>query len=219
MEEKDTREKILKGAEALFTKYGVRSISMDDIARHLSVSKKTLYQHFVDKDELVTMVSKAHMDADRIEYEQITKNAENAIDELHKIAICLKRDMEEMNPTLLHDIQKFHPKAWGIWEGYKSGYIFNSVVRNIKQGIKDGHFREDINPYILAAKRLGVIEMCFDQRIFPPSKFNLAEVQMQVFEHFVYGLTTDKGKKLYQKYKENYINQTKTNITKHETIL
>ncbi|MFM8833946.1 MAG: TetR/AcrR family transcriptional regulator, partial [Cytophagales bacterium] len=201
MEEKDTREKILKGAEVLFTRYGVRSISMDDIARHLSVSKKTLYQHFADKDELVTMVSKSHMHADRMEYEQITKNAENAIDELHKIAICLKRDMEEMNPTLLHDIQKFHPKAWAIWESYKSEYIYNSVVRNIKQGIEDGHFRADINPHILAAKRLGVIEMCFDERVFPSSKFNLAEVQTQVFEHFVYGLTTEKGKKLYLKYK------------------
>ncbi|MFM8740048.1 MAG: TetR/AcrR family transcriptional regulator, partial [Cytophagales bacterium] len=73
MEEKDTREKILKGAEVLFMRYGVRSISMDDIARHLSVSKKTLYQHFADKDELVTMVSKSHMHADRMEYEQITK--------------------------------------------------------------------------------------------------------------------------------------------------
>lgn len=219
MEEKETREKILKGAELLFMKYGVRSISMDDIARHLSVSKKTLYQYFADKDELVTTVSKSHMAADKCEYEEITNNAENAIDELHKIAICLKRDMEAMNPTLLHDIQKFHPKAWAIWEEYKSGYIYNSVVRNIKQGIADGHFRPEINPHILAAKRLGVIEMSFDERVFPSAKFNLAEVQTQLFEHFVYGLTTEKGKKLYLKYKENYINNTKTNQPKHETIL
>jgi hypothetical protein len=127
--------------------------------------------------------------------------------------------MEEMNPTLLHDIQKFHPRAWSAWDEYKSGHIYNSVVRNIKQGIKDGHFRDDLNPRVIAAMRLGLIEMSFDERVFPPSKFNLAEVQAQLFEHFVYGLTTDKGKKLYQKYKENYINQSKTNPNKHEAIL
>ena len=127
--------------------------------------------------------------------------------------------MEAMNPTLLHDIQKFHPKAWAIWETYKSDYIYNAVVRNIKQGIADGHFRPELNPQVIAAMRLGVIEMAFDERVFPSTRFNLGEVQNQLFEHFVYGLTTEKGKKLYLKYKENYINHTKTNQPKHETIL
>ncbi len=69
MEEIQTKDKILKGAADLFTRYGIRSISMDDIARHLSVSKKTLYQHFVDKDELVTMVTQAHLTANQKIYD------------------------------------------------------------------------------------------------------------------------------------------------------
>jgi AcrR family transcriptional regulator len=60
IEETDIKDKILNGAEELFMRYGVRSISMDDIARHLSVSKKTLYQHFADKDDLVLEVTR-HM--------------------------------------------------------------------------------------------------------------------------------------------------------------
>src|SRR5580765_1089282 len=115
MEEIDTKEKILQGAEDLFVKYGIRSISMDDIAKHLSVSKKTLYQHFVDKDELVTMVTQTHMESNKKLYESVREQSENSIDELHKIGQMVRRHLEDQNPSLLFDIQKFHPKAWNVW--------------------------------------------------------------------------------------------------------
>ncbi|MBI1767471.1 MAG: TetR/AcrR family transcriptional regulator [Bacteroidetes bacterium] len=202
MEETQTKDKILKGAADLFTKYGIRSISMDDIARHLSVSKKTLYQHFVDKDELVTMVTQAHLKANQKIYDDINKQSENSIDELHKIGLTLRRHIEEQNPSLLFDIQKFHPKAWSEWVEYKNNFIHSSIVRNIEQGIKDGHIRE-VNAEIFAQLRVATIQLCCDEQIFPRDKFNVAEVQSLVFEHFVFGLCTEKGKKLYQKYKEN----------------
>ena len=72
MEDYEVKDKILAGSEALFMKYGIRSVSMDDIARHLAVSKKTLYQHFADKDELVTVMSQEHMKREIIEYEDGT---------------------------------------------------------------------------------------------------------------------------------------------------
>jgi AcrR family transcriptional regulator len=203
MEEIDTKEKILQGAEDLFVKYGIRSISMDDIARHLSVSKKTLYQHFVDKDELVTMVVQSHLNDQKKIYDDITEQSENAIDELNRIGYCLKKHSEESNPSLLFDIQKFHPKAWSVWIDYKSKVIKESVVRNIAQGIKDGHFRPEINSEIFALFRLASIEIIHSDQIFSKDKFNMTEVHSQIFEHFVYGLCTEKGRKLYQKYKEN----------------
>lgn len=203
MEELQTKEKILKGAENLFIKYGIRSISMDDIARHLSVSKKTLYQHFVDKDELVTMVTEAHMSSNKKRYESIRDQSENSIDELYKIGQMVRRHIEEQNPSLLFDIQKFHPKAWDVWIDYKDNYIKSSVVRNIEQGKKDGHIRPEVNAEIFALIRLATIQICCDDQVFPQEKFSAAEVQSQVFEHFVYGLCTEKGKKLYQKYKES----------------
>jgi AcrR family transcriptional regulator len=85
MEEIDIKGKILKGADELFTKYGVRSISMDDIARHLTVSKKTLYQHFADKEDIVTLACKTHIDRHVVEFEEIRNTAENAIDELGEV--------------------------------------------------------------------------------------------------------------------------------------
>lgn len=202
MEETDIKEKILKGSEELFTKYGIRSISMDDIARHLSVSKKTLYQHFADKEDIVTMTCQAHMMRHQVEFESIKKNAANAIDELAQISVCLKRNMQDMNPSLLYDLQKYHPRAWGVWVTHKNKFIRESVVSNLKQGMLEGNFRADIDPQVMAAVRLELVQLAFNEELFPREKFRLADVQMQIFDHFVYGLVTDKGRKLYQKYKE-----------------
>jgi AcrR family transcriptional regulator len=208
MEENNTKEKILKGAVELFMRYGVRSISMDDIARHLSASKKTLYQHFEDKDELVTLASESQIEMSKKQYDQLTADSKNAIDELAKISVCLRKDMTEMNPSLLFDLQKYHPKAWAVWLNHKNNFIRESVVRNIRQGIAEGYYREDINPDVVAAIRIEQIPVAFDTKIFPPDKFNLAEVQMQIFDHFVYGICTEKGRKQYQKYKELNLSPT-----------
>ena len=82
MEENEIKKKIVRGAENLFTKYGVRSISMDDIARHLSVSKKTLYQHFEDKEDIVTSAVQSHIERIMGEFDAIQLSAVDAIDEL-----------------------------------------------------------------------------------------------------------------------------------------
>jgi TetR/AcrR family transcriptional regulator, cholesterol catabolism regulator len=217
MEEQETKYKILTGAEGLFMKYGIRSVSMDDIARQLSVSKKTLYQHFADKDELVTMMSQQHMRRDVKEYEELTNASENSIDELNKISLQIKCDMEDMNPSLLYDLQKFHPKAWALWLDHKNDFIKSSIVRNLKQGISEGYFRAEINPEMMGISRLILIEAAFDGNLFPKDKFNLVNIQSQFFDHFVYGLCTDKGRKLYEKYKQNTTTQTTKH--KHESIL
>jgi AcrR family transcriptional regulator len=217
MEEQETKSRILAGAEALFMKYGIRSVSMDDIARQLAVSKKTLYQHFADKDELVTVMSQTHMAREEREYLEITAASENAIDELNKISVRLRCDMEDMNPSLLFDLQKFHPKSWALWLNHKNDFIMRSIVRNLKQGIDEGYFRPEINPEVIAISRLVLIEAAFDEQHFPKEKYNLVEVQSQFFDHFVYGLCTDKGRRLYQRYKYNSI----TPITnyKNESVL
>lgn len=213
MEESNIKEKILKGAEDLFMKYGVRSISMDDIARHLSVSKKTLYQHFADKEDLVTMTCQAHLQRSCMDFLQARDSSGNAIEELANISTCLKRNMEELNPSLLFDLQKYHPKAWAVWVNHKNNFIRESVTRNLKQGMEEGYFRSGINPEIIATMRLELVQLAFDDNIFPREKFRLADVQMAIFDHFVYGIVTEKGRKLYHKYKK------KLNQHQHSTIL
>lgn len=202
MEELEVKDKIVKGAEELFMRYGVRSVSMDDIARQLSISKKTLYQHFADKEELISVVSLTHMSRDREEFEQVRKDSKNSIEELARLSVCMRKNMEELNPSLLFDLQKFHPRAWSYWVDFKNKYIKETVIRNLKQGIEEGYYRPEINPEILATMRIELVQIAFDPELFPKGKYKLADVQMQIFEHFVYGVLTDKGRKLFTKYKK-----------------
>lgn len=215
MEESETYEKILEKAEALFMKYGIRSVTMDDIARHLAVSKKTLYQYFADKDDLVYKVSAVFLDRTFGQYDAIAQNSKNSVEELSKISVCIKCDMENMNPSMLFDLQKYHAKAWSLWSEHKKKVISETVIRNIRKGIEDGYFRPEVNPEILALTRIALIENAFDAEIFPRDRFTMADVQSQLFDFFVHGLCTEKGKKLYQKYKEN----TQTTNQPNEAVL
>lgn len=205
MEEVETKEKILDRISDLFMKYGIRSVTMDDIARHLGISKKTLYQHFADKEDLVNKIAEAFLEKNHKKYESIALVAKNSIEELSRISICMKQDFEQMNPSVLFDLQKYHPKAWGLWLSHKAKVITGSVVQNIRKGIEDGFYRPDIHPETMAAARVLLIEGAFDPQVFPRNEFNFVNVQTQLFELFVHGLCTEKGKKLYQKYKDtNY---------------
>ena len=205
MEEIDIKKKIVRGAENLFTKYGVRSISMDDIARHLSVSKKTLYQHFEDKEDIVTTAVQAHIERIMGEFDSIQSDAVDAIDELSRISQCLKRTMSEINPSLMFDLEKYHPRAWNVWVESKKKFIHESVIRNLKKGVEQGFFRPELDLEIMATIRMEMVQLAFDDRVFSPSKFKIADVQLQLFEHFVFGLLTEKGRKKYLKCKETQV--------------
>lgn len=202
IEETDIKDKILNGTEELFRRYGVRSISMDDIARHLSVSKKTLYQHFEDKDDVVLNITRHLLEENFKECEAIRKGAENPIEELATISIWMKKSMDEINPTMLFDLQKFHPKAWNLWLEFKNKFIHEEVIRNLEAGIEAGYMRP-VNKEIMSILRVEFVQMAFNQDIFPREKYNIVEVQSQIFDHFVFGLVTEKGRKLYLKYKEH----------------
>ena len=206
MEDQDIKDKIIRGSDELFMKYGVRSVSMDDIARHLSVSKKTLYQYFVDKDELVTMILSYYLEEDKKQYEAIMSISKNAVEELSRISITLKQKMQELNPSFIYDIQKFHPKAWNLWNEFKVNFILHSMVRNLKQGIEEGLFRPELNPEIISVARLVMIETSFNDQVFPKERFNFMDVNWQIFDFFFHGMCTEKGKKLYTKYRTEIAN-------------
>ncbi len=207
MDEKDIKDRIIKGAEELLLKYSVRSVSMDDIARHLSISKKTIYQYFADKDEIVTTVAMFSMEKNRIQFDEFRSAAKDAIDEMVRISICLRVDFQKMNPALLFDLHKYHARAWNVWLEHKQHHVRDSLVSNLKRGVEEGFYRPEINLDILANTRLELIQLAFDERVFDRTKYNLMEVHMQLFEHFLFGILTDKGRKAYEKYKRETIDK------------
>lgn len=172
---------------------------MDDVARHLSMSKKTLYQHFKDKDELVYLATKAYLDHECQEYDEVEKNSINSIEALVGINKCMRKDFREINPSLLFDLQKYHPKAWKEFLCFKDGKIKLQIIETLRKGIDEGFFREDINPEVIATMRVEMVQLAFTtQMTF--NKYTLSEIQIMFFDHFVHGILTEEGKKLYEEY-------------------
>lgn len=203
----EAKKRIVAGAAELFHKYGIRSVSMDDIARHLSVSKKTIYQYFKDKDEVVTLALKSHMEMEKMEYDEVFDSSSNAVEELAMVSKCMRKDFKDMNPSLLFDMQKYHPDAWQIWLEFKNEYIKNHVVQNLKRGIEEGYYRKDIDPEVMGRFRVEQVQLAFDDTVFPTDTFSFKEVQMQFFNHFVHGIVTDTGRKLFEEYQKNTLAQ------------
>lgn len=199
----DIQKKILEGALELFMKFGVRSVSMDDIARHLSMSKKTLYQHFKDKDELVLMAAKSHLEKEISEYLEVEKKSQYTIEQLVEINKCIRRDFRDMNPSLLFDLQKYHPAAWQVFLDFKNVDIKNHIADIIRKGIKEGFFRKEVDPDVMAILRVESIQIGFNNQHFSQESYSLTEIQIMFFDHFVHGILTPRGKELYEQYLNN----------------
>lgn len=194
-----TDERVLRTAEDLFFQYGIRSVTMEDIARELSISKKTIYQYFKDKDEIVLKVSKQIFDKELAQMNQIHEQGENVIHEMVLLSSYIREHVAEANPSAMHDLQKFYPEAWRVFLVFKQACL-NLIESTIEKGMTEGYFRPEVNPKILAILRSETIELSFNQQLFPREEFEPQEVQRQLFEQFINGVLTDKGRKLYLKY-------------------
>ena len=196
----ELREKIIEGAQALFIQYGIRSVSMDDVARALSMSKKTLYQHFSNKNELVTDAVENYMKGEMQEFADILDHSSNSIEELYNLSKCMREHVFKINPSMLYDLQKYHADAWEIFQQFKNRFLRGQIMDNINKGVQEGYYRPEIDPRVIAVLRLETVQMAFNDQIFPRMEFNFLEVQMQLFDHFVHGILSDKGKQLYTQY-------------------
>jgi len=198
----EAKDRILKGAEELFFKYGIKSITMDDIAKHLAISKKTIYQFYADKNELLEMLMKNRTKLNQAEFEEIGKNAENVIEEVFAMMKHMGIMFSQINPNFFYDLQKYHPNTWKVFKQFKEECIEKMVEDSVKRGIKQGLVRADINTKIIARLRMEEIEMGFNPQIFPPDKFKIMDVQLALMEHFLHGICTLKGHRLINKFKE-----------------
>lgn len=197
----EVADRILEGARELFFSYGIRSVSMDDIARHLGMSKKTVYQNFKDKDEIVNMLLVASLESNEKQLKKLETDSKDAVQEIILIMKHIAEMFSRINPNLFYDMQKYYPEAWKTFQAFKQRSMIKMVETNLQQGISQGYFRNDINVRILAKMRIEQVEMAMNPMIFSHDKFNIAEVQLCMIDHFLHGITTLKGHKLLNKYK------------------
>lgn len=172
---------------------------MDDIASELGISKKTIYQHFEDKDAIVHLMMQIEMQQDKCEWEDLEKFSKNVIEKTVKSMDLFKHAFAEINPSTFFDIKKYHPKTWQIFQDHKQNFILASIIKDLQEGIEQGYFRPDIKVDILAKMRLEQIEIGFDPHVFPANRFSIVEVEVTMLDHFFRGIMTEKGLKVYEK--------------------
>ncbi|MDR6563355.1 MULTISPECIES: TetR/AcrR family transcriptional regulator [unclassified Arcicella] len=198
----EIKERIIIKAKELFFRYGVKSVTMDDIANELGISKKTIYLHFEDKDDIVFQLFQREMKEDKCEWEELHNSSKNVIDRMVKSMEVIKQAFAEVNPSTLFDIKKYHPRSWNIFQEHKEKFILESIKKDLIEGIEQGLFRAEIKIDILARMRLEQIEMGFDPSSFSISKFTIVEVQLELLDHFIRGVLTEKGTKIYNEYQQ-----------------
>ena len=196
----DVKERILAKAADLFLRYGIRSITMDEIATQLGISKKTIYQFFTDKDDMVSAVIDVEIRKNEFECNLSRDQAENAV---HQIFLALE-SLEEMlkytNPLMLYDLEKHHPQSYRKLKEYKYQFLYQMIAANIQWGMDEEIYRPDLQKDIVAKSRIEQAFLVFNPDVFPHTKYKISEVNNELAMLFLHAITTANGKKLIEKY-------------------
>ena len=204
-------EKILGASAELFSQYGFKTITMDDISRRAGISKKTLYQHFANKEEVVNesvVWYKNHMTKD---CSMMLQEVENAVEGMVQMMSFFDTMHKKINPMALFEMQRFYPDAYKTFREMLHDKDAVMIRENLLQGMREGLYREDLNADLMARYRLETSLLILQPNLMVNERDELISVALEIAEHFMYGIMTPKGEKLYQKYKTKYLKK-QTNI-------
>jgi len=199
----DTAKRIFQQAHLLFMQYGLKSVSMDDIANKIGISKKTIYQFYADKEALVAQVVKQITTNNQLQCDNDICNSENAIHEIILAMDQMSKLFETMNPSILFDLQKYYQQAFKIFLTHKNEYVYGKIKENINRGIKEDLYRDDLNVEIVSRYRVESIVIAFNPEFQSSVKSSLVTIAQELSTFFLYGVVNEKGYKLINKYSKN----------------
>lgn len=200
MEEK--LQEILSQAADLFKKYGLKSISMDDMAQHLGISKKTLYKYVSGKEDLIVQVVEFERQKIKQQFQSIPQEGMNAIDILLEHSRIVNRIYEDTNPAFMFDIRKYHHALEETCFEKTNETIYKTIRKNIELGIKQGIYRDNLDiemTALLYTKKIQTIHR--DQQ---GGKLTYTPEQMfrVMMENHIMGIATEKGRKYFMEKKK-----------------
>lgn len=199
----ELRERILIKVEEMFMRYGIKSVTMDDISRDLGISKKTLYQVVGNKAELLQLVFQRHIEEEIAAMEVIVKESKDAIEEILKIAEYITQLLREMSPKVLYDLQKYYRNIWNMMESLHRQYIYSIILTNIERGVKELLYREDLKGGIIARLYVGCNSLIVDEDVFSLREYNKEQLFVEHIRYHIYGIASKKGLRLLEKYTKN----------------
>lgn len=188
----ELKERIVEESSNLFFHKGIKSVTMSDIANHMGISKRTLYEIFSDKEELLDECLDRNLRDTDAEMEQLVSVSENVIDAMMRIYAKHLSDLHNINKSVVHDLKKYHPKLYKKieckhWEDIDT---FRPLFEN---GIRQGLMRNDIQYEILMWLLKAQFKMLMEGDYVPTDKYSMREFVQAIILNFVRGIATPEG--------------------------
>jgi len=191
---KETRVlELLTGCEHAFRKFGVRAVSMDDLASQLGVSKKTLYRYFKDKADLVLQVFNQACERQKARTEILSDGGFNAIDAVIAVMEYFQSELREMHPSMLFDLQKYYPEAMNRLHTHKMVAMQGYLLRNIERGQTEGLYRADFDAKLVSRLHMAMVQTMTDPSTIHEFGRPLSELQKELHTYHLRGIATDQG--------------------------
>lgn len=198
-------DKILVASAELFSQYGFKTITMDDIARRSGISKKTLYVHFANKEEVVNESIGWYKNNTTNACAAVLDTSKNPVEAMVKMLAFFDDMFKRINPMAMFELQRYYPEAYKSFRDMLMERDVAMMKENLEQGVKEGYYREDIDAGLLARYRIECSVMILQMNEMVQQHNGLTYVAMEIGEHFMYGIMTPKGVELYKQYKTQYI--------------
>ncbi|MEM6877869.1 MAG: TetR/AcrR family transcriptional regulator, partial [Bacteroidota bacterium] len=191
---------ILSEAENLFMRYGLKSVSMDDVARKLGMSKKTLYQHFESKETLIKEVMVCNSEKDMEHFVGNMQNSSDDIDEYLGNSRYFISEMRQISPTLFYDMQKYYGGIWQQQKQSQMGHFDELIKQNILRGQEEGLYIDDMHADVIMKMHNQTIMAIVDTSLFPAMENSMEELIRQHALYHLRGILTEAGRKRLQEH-------------------
>jgi AcrR family transcriptional regulator len=202
----DKKDYILKKSGELYFKFGIKSVTMDDVASELGLSKKTLYQYFKDKADLISQVIDYYIKNPQFCLNSIDNV--NAIDGYFALRLHIIYILKYFHNTIEHDLKKLYPKLYRKVHKMKRERIFSNTVENLKAGITEGLYRDDLDVEVIAKLQVGrmLLTLNPENEIFTERETGSIELFDKVIEYHMHAVCTEKGLNYFKQQLKNVRN-------------
>jgi AcrR family transcriptional regulator len=190
---KDGKGRIFEKAAELFMRYGIKSVTMDDIARELGISKKTIYQYVENKTELIEQIFQSHVCQETEAMRRIHEQSADAIEEILRIGQYVIQEFRQLSATLVYDLNKYHRDIWENLEAFHREQTQQLMRRNIEWGMRQGLYRPDVDADIVAKLYVGRNALLIDDHTFSLREYDFEHLIRQSILYHIHGIATPKG--------------------------
>lgn len=189
---------IISGVQRLYQRYGIKSVTMDDVAMQLNISKKTIYEHFSDKEDLVKHVLMAEYDLQCTRLKSIEDRKYNAIGELFEVYKMINTMLKEYNPSMEYDVRKYYPDLFMKVRDIRRKRMYESTYTNMEKGKKEGLYRKELNSRIIAKLHVFRMEHLVEMDTFTADELTSFRFFHEVFVYHIHGILSHEGRDFFE---------------------